>query len=425
MKKIIYLILVVFFTSCSINNEKDISLYDFGTVSFEEPFRGILKNSSLLKKSLNIPPFKWFAPDTLTLQKTFIYEFNEDALRSQASATLFFADSLCQPIDGVLLYAEGGSSTNNQITINADSLSKTLTVVCRVDPKLGEREIKGNVFVSCQEIDQVNSIFIHQDRVNIAEWTVAQEFDIPWMLWFLWALVLFVVVLALKTAVDMVIIILPLITLTSPGAMQGAICALYNMPNFLFNIVFKCLPSKLQTFLKTNMPKKSDFKVGKVQAMNVEQQKKLEEIRRKTGKYLRYKYGEVDFTPVAEYQVKLPGSLHDCIPDTLDPRSKVSKAQEIAGKRMLQSADGRKKIAKYLGKSTDNLTLDDFFAWKDDRLNIGKPNHNPFTPHETIDGKYIQFVPKKYHDAGNGWYGFSHNGGVSLLKQIRVFVSEL
>jgi hypothetical protein len=90
---------------------------------------------------------------------------------------------------------------------------------------------------------------------------------------------------------------------------------------------------------------------------------------------------------------------------------------------MLQSADGRKKIAKYLGKSTDNLTLDDFFAWKDDRLNIRKPNHNPFTPHETIDGKYIQFVPKKYHD--KDWHGFSHNGGVSLLKQIRVFVSEL
>ena len=423
MKNIVYILLVGLLLSCSNDNVQESSLYDFGTISFEEPFRGIF-NNSLVRKSMSIPPFKWLKPDTLSVQKTFILEFNEDALRSSASATLFFADSLCRPIDRVYFSTENGSCTNNQITIIADSLSKTLTVTCRIDPALGKRVIKGRVFVSCNEIDQVNSIPIQMDKVNITDWSVEHKYNIPWGLWTLWSLGLLLVALLVVGLVILICKISPLIIQSSAGAIQKAITFLYGLPNFLHKIIFKMLSKNMQKFLKETMPSKSNMKVGKVKASNVAQQRKLDEIRRITGKDLRYKNGEVDFTPVSAHQVKLPGSLDKCIPETLDPRSKVYKAQELAGNIMLESSEGRKKIARYVGKSQYKLTFDDYTAWKDDRLNIGRHNHNPLTPHETIDGKYIQWVPKKYHDAGNGWEGFSHSGGVSLLKNIRTYLSN-
>lgn len=39
---------------------------------------------------------------------------------------------------------------------------------------------------------------------------------------------------------------------------------------------------------------------------------------------------------------------------------------------MLESTEGRKKIASYIGKSPYKLTFDDYTAWKDDRKNIGR-----------------------------------------------------
>lgn len=177
------------FISCSQSTEQGTTLYDFGAVDYEEPFRGILKTQpSILRKSLSIPPYKWLAPDTLSLQKTFIIEFNEDAVRSGAVATLFFADSLYSKIDGVDFYISDGQSKNNIITVVADSLTKVVTVVCHIDPQVGEKEITGNLFVLCNEIDQINSIPIQQETVNLAEWKLEQKINPPWLLWMLWLL---------------------------------------------------------------------------------------------------------------------------------------------------------------------------------------------------------------------------------------------
>ena len=90
---------------------------------------------------------------------------------------------------------------------------------------------------------------------------------------------------------------------------------------------------------------------------------------------------------------------------------------------MLKSKKGRSIIGRYVGKSPKDITVDDYTCWKDDMLNFGKPNHNPLTPHETIDGKYMQWVPKKYHDVS--WGGFFHHGGVSLLKSIRNYLAKI
>lgn len=189
MKKLVYLIFTVLFLSCSQSTEQEATLYDFGTIDYEEPFRGILKTQpSILRKSLAIPPYKWLAPDTLSLQKTFIIDFNEDAVRSGATATLFFADSLYSKIDGVDFYINEGQRHNNTLTVVADSLTKVVTVVCCINPQVGEKEITGNLFVSCNEIDQINTVPIQQETVNLAEWRVEHKFSIPWLLWLLWLL---------------------------------------------------------------------------------------------------------------------------------------------------------------------------------------------------------------------------------------------
>lgn len=215
----------------------------------------------------------------------------------------------------------------------------------------------------------------------------------------------------------------PLFILASAGAIQKAIFLLYNLPNGLFNIVFKILPESMRTFLTEIMPSKEAFKVGKVIPSSEQQAKALEAMQKETGKAMRYKNGEIDFKPVSKFQVKLKGSLDKNIPETLDPRSKVFKAQEAARDQMLKSKKGRKTIGQYVGKSTKGITVDDYTCWKDDMLNFGKPNHNPLTPHETIDGRCMQWVPKKYHDVS--WGGVSHSGGVSLLKSIRNYLAKI
>lgn len=215
----------------------------------------------------------------------------------------------------------------------------------------------------------------------------------------------------------------PLFIQASAGAIQKAIFLLYNLPKGLFNIVFKILPESMRSFLTEIMPSKEAFKVGKVIPSSEQQSKALEAMQKETGKAMRYKNGEIDFKPVSKFQVKLKGSLDKNIPETLDPRSKVFKAQEAARDQMLKSKKGRKTIGQYVGKSPKDITVDDYTCWKDDMLNFGKPNHNPLTPHETIDGKYMQWVPKKYHDVS--WGGVSHSGGVSLLKSIRNYLAKI
>lgn len=210
---------------------------------------------------------------------------------------------------------------------------------------------------------------------------------------------------------------MPLFTMVSAGAIQTSIAFLYNLPKPLFNIVFRRLPSKMTKFLQQNMPKYEDMKRVEVVPNNEAQRQTLEEWQKQTGKRAQYKNGEIDFSDVAEHKEKFNDTLDDNIPNTSNPRSKVSKAQDKAAQQMLNSKNGREKIGKYIGKDPKDVTYEDYTCWKDDALNQGTPHHNPKTPHETIDGKEIMWVPKKYHDVA--WGGIDHNGGVSMLKSIR------
>lgn len=217
--------------------------------------------------------------------------------------------------------------------------------------------------------------------------------------------------------IKLLVTILPLFKMDSAGAIQIGIAFLYNLPKPLFNLIFKALPPKMKTFLDKYMPKYDDLKRGEVVPKNDIQKQTLDDWEKKTGKRAKYKNGEIDFSDVAEYKEKLNGTLDDNIPKGSDPRTKVSKAQDRAAIQMLNRETGRKKIAEYVGKSPKEVTYNDYTSWKDDSLNNGKPNHNPKTPHESIDGTEIMWVPKKFHDVS--WGGIDHNGGVSMLKSIR------
>ncbi len=236
-------------------------------------------------------------------------------------------------------------------------------------------------------------------------------------------IIIFIIALVLLLLIaDFSIELTPLYLMKNAGKLQMSIMFLYNLPKGLFQIVFNTLPQNMQEFLKKNLPSRQNFNFGEVLPQNEQQKSILDEIQKESGKRIKYKNGQIDFSPVSRYTVKLPGSLDKCIPETLNPRDKVCKAQEIAGNLMLKDKKGAKIIANYVGKSPLDINIDDYTCWKDDALNFGKPNHNPLTPHETVDGKYIMYVPKKFHDVNYG--GLSHNGGVSLLKAIRIFLAE-
>lgn len=228
-----------------------------------------------------------------------------------------------------------------------------------------------------------------------------------------WIIIVLLIILCLYFLLK----IFPLFTMVSAGAIQKAIFFLYNLPKPIFKIIFKSLPLKMTTFLKEYMPKYEDIKRGEVIPKNDIQKRTLDKWQELTGKRAKYKNGEPDFREVAEHIEKLKGSLDDNIPKGSDPRSDVSKAQDRAANQMLNSKMGRKKIADYVGKKPSDITYNDYTSWKDDALNLGKPNHNPKTPHETIDGKYIMWIPKQFHDVS--WGGIDHYGGVSMLKSIR------
>lgn len=235
--------------------------------------------------------------------------------------------------------------------------------------------------------------------------------EFPWM----YILYILLIILLLVLIGAVVYYCWPLFVQSSAAAIQSSVNWLYELPQWAYYIIYKLLPAKMKEFLKQNMPLYNQYSRGVVKAINPEQQKLLDEHKRITGKSMKYKYGQPDFSDIADYQAKLKGGLDGNIPGGANPRSNVHIAQEKFGQQMVNDSAGRQKIADYMGKNPNDITLDDFWAYKDNAL--GKPNHGPFTPHETIDGKGIQLVPTNFHEA------FRHSGGVSMLKSIRTYFS--
>lgn len=253
-------------------------------------------------------------------------------------------------------------------------------------------------------------------KVSVSNAVDKQTEDAGWSwLYILYILLLVLIVLLIATACEEILpVIISLKSMSSAAAIQASIFALYKFPPFLFKITHKLLSPKTIQFLEQNMPKEG-LKRGVVVPANEKEEKALKLYKNQTGKDMCYKNGEPDFSKAAKYSVRLEGGLDSKIPNGVNTRANVSKAQDWAGRKMLSERRGRKMIADYVGKPLKEVTFEDYTRWKDDALNAGTPNHNPLTPHETIDGKSIMWVPKSIHDVVH------HTGGTAFLKYVREF----
>ncbi|MBQ8810721.1 MAG: hypothetical protein IJZ70_00210 [Bacteroidales bacterium] len=419
MKKLVYLILAAAFISCTNNIGKDDPLYDFGVVEYEEPFCGLLKKQpSILRKSLNLPPYSWLAPDTLSLEKTFIVDFNEDAIRSNATATLFFTDSLNSTINSVKFYTHDRHIKNDKLTIVADSLTKVVTIGCRIDPQVGEKEITGNLFVTCENIDQINSISIQQDIVKLADWRVEQKISIPWLLWLLWALTALIIIII---GVVILISLFYALQYTTPIVIQ----------------LFSAVDYSLGTPLSVTDGGKGNWtgvRGNSTYEFDLNQKPKTSNY----GNMKDQTFGELgndlgDPKPQVRFRKGYPRFDRD-------PATKTHKPLEVSFK------DG---IGKYLKKKTNgsidrqylhevafnklaekyNISLDEIKVFKGDSAPVAKlaeqwgctetevwkkcnnPHKIQRVLHEVEDGVRVQLVPRIYHD------NVTHVGGVEKVSK--------
>ena len=193
MRKILTIIIVTvatIFQSCSSGDESALSYFDFGSGKYKQPFRSLLKSEpDILVRSLHYAPFKWVAPDTVVLNKSFDIHFNEESIRSKASASISFADSLGRAIEGLSFFCNGAPVHNNTITVAADSTDKFMNLSIIVSPDFGEKEVSGLVYVSGAELDEVNAVSLQQKTNVIAVWRCEQTYGWPLMLWLLWLLI--------------------------------------------------------------------------------------------------------------------------------------------------------------------------------------------------------------------------------------------
>lgn len=224
-KKIVIILSLLLLVSC-VQNVQEPTMYNFGTGQYEQPFRGFLKKIPFLKKTLEYPPYKWFAPDTVRLHKSFIIEFNEEAIRSKSSAQIFFVDSLYKPYKDISFYANSEYMQGGQIAIQADSLEKRLNLICEISPDFGDNVAEGKLLIQGVELDEVNEKSLYQEMITISDWRAEQEYNIPWLLWLLWLLT---VILILKVLQYLIVAVLHFIKSTFPG-----LCAL-SLPNMRSN----------------------------------------------------------------------------------------------------------------------------------------------------------------------------------------------
>lgn len=398
-----------------------------------------------------LPPFSWMEmPDSVVRETELEVAFNEDAIRSNSQATLIFTDSNGNKVSGISIYGK----PNGNAKIKAGTKDIAIPIIYKVNPDVGDSILQGSIIIVSDNLDQVNETDLIPSGTPVAKWQLNHETGINWWRWFLLILIVALILVVLfyigygivigmqylTEALSKLQIMMPRLKRKPKkkkrkepklfklniALYQRLLPRLYDLPPVLFHISYFFLPKKIKTFLK-------DDKVGWLPhdswnkgTVNLSFKDSLKSIfNGKSGILkLKYKHGEIDFEPVALGKVKLPYCrLHGCIPkDAIDPRPKVWKAQEIAAEKFIKSKKGKRIIANYVGKNKKEIDIYDFTAWKDDSKNQGKKNHNPLTPHETSDGTYILYVPKKYHDVA--WGGLSHNGGVHYLKKFRTYVDR-
>jgi len=192
---------LVYFTpkefSYTINNQGERNMqieggdFNFGTAKFKEPFSWLLSaRQRFFVKSLDYPPFNWFLPDTVILEKTIKIRFNSEAVRANSQAEIAFLDENGKPVKGITFFVNDKPSRDGKIRMEALSeTDTTIKVGIRFNPADGNRLIdNGYVVVKQRNIDLINTEKISQRRTAIAHWKAEQALTGNVALWISWIL---------------------------------------------------------------------------------------------------------------------------------------------------------------------------------------------------------------------------------------------
>lgn len=434
--------------SCSKKEDADQHAEETALVDFGE---GVYRPNPF-KFLDNIPPFSWLGmPDSVIGHSEITISFNEDAVRSKSSGTIYFADASGNRIEGLQI----GDKGQSEIAFAAADKDVTIPVTFRVNPEVGDSLLTGSIMVSADKLDVVNDTELLSYATPVAGWQLKHQTGINWWRWLLLVLVvalilaiIFLICYGLVKAFIAIGVALSPINVSMPkfnnrrrrerkpkrkrrkkpkpfklniAFYQWLLPRIYDLPPFLFHISYFFLPKKIKTFLKDEEVAWLPYSSWKKGTVNLSFKESIISLFiGKTAVFeLKYKHGEIDFEPVALGKVKLPlCRLHGCIPkNAIDPRPKVWIAQEIAAEKFIKSKKGKKILAEYTGKKSSEISYQDFKDWKEDDKNRNKKGWNPLVPHETSDGAYILYVPHKYHS-------MDHYGGVHYLKKFRTYVEK-
>ena len=156
--------------------------FDMGTGTYHEPFVGILSSRpAILVWSLKIPPYKYFADDTLKFRREFNVEFNDESVR--------FYEQKGEVSIIVIKAQKGVVYTPSTIAVAANNKKMRFSTTCAVNPILGNTVTMSKMELSNAAVDEVNSKNITSTgHADIADCRAKQIIDKPWVLWYLWLL---------------------------------------------------------------------------------------------------------------------------------------------------------------------------------------------------------------------------------------------
>lgn len=116
--------------------------------------------------------------------------FNEDAVRSKSSGTIYLADANGNRVDGIHI----GDKGDSEIAFFASDKEVTIPVSFRVNPEIGDSLLTGSIMVSADKLDVVNDTELMSYATPVAGWQMKHQTGINW---WRWALLILVVALIL------------------------------------------------------------------------------------------------------------------------------------------------------------------------------------------------------------------------------------
>lgn len=218
--------LLILLCACSLliscQQQEQFATIDFGTAEFEEPFRGPLASQpSWLVATLDWPILRILKSDTVVLSKTIEIGFNEDAVRSNASARIFIVDENGNTSKKYQISCNNTPMGKDGYDLKATSEPQQLELVVKVDPSIGDTTIRGYISIVGNEIDEVNSIPLTEEGAqNVVQWSFTHEIGWPLMIWIIWMFLLILLIILIVYLLKYLVI--GIASLGNSSAIAGA-----------------------------------------------------------------------------------------------------------------------------------------------------------------------------------------------------------